>query len=242
MTDPPEHRPSEDLIVEYGTLNDLHSDAAQALLLLGGLRFLTQWDDETLCAQLGCHPDAWMSVGGTPTRDKGALAHSLLFLSLVSEVAQHVDRTVHRREVVNAAAQVSADAGGPVAERVPRIRAALNQRPDDDLTPLELLDLGEIGKAWRAVAVNLGFGRAFERAVAASQLTAPVAAETAHLSPERLTLLAHRNAEMLLGPNVAKRMHEHLVGQHCAKCRSAAEAMGLSALLRSTKYERSAAA
>lgn len=242
MTDSPEHRPAEDALVEYGVLNNLRTDAAQALLLLGGLRLLTDWDDDTLCAQLGCHPEAWMGVGGTSVRDKGALDHSLGFLSLVSNVTQRVDLTTHRREVVNAAFEVCADAGGPVADRVPRIWAALEHRSDGELKPLELLDLGEIGRAWRLVALNMQSGRAYERAVAAAGLTTSVARRAAHLSPERLTLLAERDADHFLGAGVAKRMREHLAVVGCARCGSVADAMGLGHLLRANDLARAAAA
>jgi hypothetical protein len=244
--DPPQPRPSEDAIVEYGVLKDLRSDAAQALLLLGELRSLTDWDDDTLCAQLGCHPETWMVVGGrtrTETdKDKADLDHSLRFLKLIKEVTARLDLTRHRREVVNVAFAACADAGGVVPERVPRILAALEERPDGDLTPAELLDLGEIGKAWRQVALNMKTGRAYERATATAKLTAPLQPHTAHLSPERLTLLAQPSAEDLLGSRVAASMRKHLTVTPCAKCRSVAEAMGLTNLLRTADLQRAAAA
>jgi hypothetical protein len=246
MADLP-HRPSEDAIVEYGVLKNLRSDAAQALLLLGEIRSLTNWDDDTLCARLGCRPETWMAVGGGRAdtyadREKSDLDHSLHFLKLIREVTARLDLTRHRREVVNAAFAVCADAGGVVPERVPRILAALDERPDGDLTPTELLDLGEIGKAWRQVALNMKSGPAYERAAASAKLTAPLHGHTAHLSPERLTLLAQPNAEHLLGSRVTANMQKHLTVTPCAKCRSVVEAMGLTDLLRTDDLQRVAAA
>ncbi|HEY2537406.1 MAG TPA: hypothetical protein VGI24_10545 [Solirubrobacteraceae bacterium] len=246
--DPSQPRPSEDAIVEYGVLRNLRSDAAQALLLLGELRSLTGWDDDTLCAQLGCHPETWMVVGGRANtykdkdKDKTDLDHSLRFLKLIREVTGRLDLTRHRREVVNAAFTACADAGGVVPERVPRILAALEERSDGDLTPSELLNLGEIGKAWRQVALNMRSGRAYERSTATAKLTAPLQSHTAHLSPERLTLLAQPNAEDLLGSRVAVSMRKHLSAPGCAKCRRVAQEMGLTELLRTADLHQAAAA
>ncbi len=180
-----------------------------------------------------------MGVGGTPARDKKALDHSLEFLRLVRDVARRVDLTVHRREVLNGAFELCADAAGPVAERVPRVRAALERKVSGDLKPMELLSLGEIGRAWRLAALNLESGRAHDRAAAAMRLAAPVAAHTAHLSPRRLTLLAdERNADDLLGANVARCMREHLLELGCEKCKRLAEDLGLKQLLRSGETYR----
>jgi hypothetical protein len=237
MAEIPERRPSEDAIIEYSVLMNLRRAAPQALLLLGEIRSLTNWDDDTLCAQLGCHPEAWMSVGGSARADDTSretvnLDHSLRFLTLIRTVAARLDLTRHRREVVNAAFAVCADAGGVVPDRVPRIVAALEQRTDGDLTPNELLDLGEIGKAWRQVALNMKSGRAYERATATAMLTTSLRVHAAHLSPERLSLLAQPNAEHLLGSRIAPNMRKHLTVTPCTKCRSVAEAMGLADLLR----------
>lgn len=245
--DATQSRPSEDVLVAYGVLKNLRSDAAQALLLLGEIRSLTGWDDDTLCAQLGCRPETWMAVGGEeePTakdKDKADLEHSLRFLKLIREVTARLDLTQHRREVVNAAVAACADAGGVVPERVPRILAALEERPNGDLTPSELLELGEIGKAWRQVALNMKSGRAYERAIATATLTTPLQPHVAHLSTERLALLAQPNAESILGSRVATNMRRHLNGTQCAKCRSVAEAMGLADLMRTDDLQRAAAA
>lgn len=213
-----------------GVLGDLRNDAAQAVLLLGELRGLTRWGDETLCAQLNCRLDRWTQAGGASGGDQAALNHSLLFLTLVRDAAQQVDLVADRREVVNAAVELCHDSGGPVVKRAPRMRAALEQTPTGDLKPFDLLALGEIGRAWRSAALNMELGPAYERAAAAMRLTGEVAAQTAHLSPERLMVLAGRNPKDLLGRNVSKRMAEHLL--LCNKCSKLAESMDLRMDLR----------
>jgi hypothetical protein len=224
-------RPADAALVTFGVLNDLQSDAAQAVLLLGELRGLTKWSDETLCAQLHCDLDEWTQAGGAQTKDEAALKHSLLFLTLVRDATQRVDLVADRRQVVNAAVELCHDAGGPVVERAPRMRDALEHAPAGDLTPFDLISLGEIGRAWRSAALHMSFGPAYERAAAAIELTAPVAAQTAHLTPERLLLLAGSKPKDLLGPNVSKHMAKHLL--FCPKCKRLAESMDLHELLRS---------
>ncbi|HEV3318366.1 MAG TPA: hypothetical protein VG053_01365 [Solirubrobacteraceae bacterium] len=214
-----------------GVLGDLRSDAAQAVLLLGELRGLTKWGDERLCGQLNCDLDKWTQAGSAGARGEAALNHSLLFLTLVRDATQLVDLTADRREVVNAAVELCHAAGGPVAKRAPRMRAALEHTPTGDLRPLDLLGLGEIGRAWRSTALNMESGPAYEQAVAAMRLAGSVAAQTAHLSPERLLLLAGSKPKDLLGRNVSQRMAEHLL--FCNKCKKLAESMDLHDLLRS---------
>jgi len=245
MADAREDHPAEDYLVSFGVLNDLRAPAAQAVLLLGELRGLTEWDDDTLCAQLYCDVDKWTQaggakVGGTNVSHEDALKHSLLFLRLVRDATRRLDRTNDCREVVNAAAELCHEAGGEVVERAPRMRAALEHTPAGDLSPFDLLDLGEIGRAWRSAALNMESGPAYDRAVAAARLAGGVAAHTVHLSAERLELLAESNAEDLLGTNVSKRMRKHLL--NCTKCQKLAESLGLDDLLRPSKLLRPVAA
>ena len=245
MPEPREQHPADGYLVSFGVLNDLRAPAAQAVLLLGELRGLTKWDDETLCAQLYCDVDRWTQAGGTKlggtnASHEDALKHSLLFLRLVRDVTRLLDRTDDRREVVNAAAELCHEAGGLVVERAPRMRAALERAPDSDLSPFDLLGLGEIGRAWRSAALNMEFGPAYDRAVAAMRIAGSVAEHTVHLSPERLELLAEPNAEDLLGVNVSSNMREHLV--RCKKCQKLAESLGLDDLLRPSRLLRPVAA
>lgn len=224
----PEERrdsPADAFLVSIGVLGDLRSDAAQAVLLLGELRGLTQWGDETLCARLHCDLDRWTQAGGASSKDEAALNHSRLFLTLVRDATQRVDLVGDRREVVNAAVELCHDAGGPVIERAPRMRAALERTPPGDLKPFDLISLGEIGRAWRLAALNMEFGPAYERSSAATRLAGAVAAQTAHLSPERLLLLAGGRPKDLLGKNVSRRMAKHLL--LCNKCKKLAESLDL---------------
>ncbi|MFZ1153435.1 MAG: hypothetical protein WAN93_00880 [Solirubrobacteraceae bacterium] len=218
MTDAFEDRPGDDALAQAGVLLNLRSDAAQAVLLLGELRWLTKWDEETLCSQLGCDPSRWTDAGEGRSTGRDALKHSLNFLSLVRDVARLVDITEDRRAAVNGAFELCADADGPVLERVPRIRAALSLAPSGDLKPSELLSLGEVTRAWRLAALNIGSGPAYERAVAAARLTGPLTSRTGHLSAQRLRLLAEPEPAELLGGEVSARMLDHLrVCQKCAR-------------------------
>lgn len=239
MAEEPPDRFADDLITEFGVVRDLREPAAQALLRLGELRLLTEWDDRTLCAQLGCDPNRWVEVGGTLEHDADAVANSLLFLTLASECAQLVDLTLHRREVVNDAFQLCHDAGGPVASHVPRVREALDRRADGEISPRDLLRLGEIARAWRSAALNMDGGPAHERALAAMRLAAPAAERVSHISPQRLALLSRPHAEELLGPTVTRAMRNHLLVSPCAKCRRVAVELGLGDMLAPNRPTRS---
>lgn len=231
MTGERDDRPADAVIAELGVVRDLRAPAAQALLLLGELRLLTEWDDQTLCAQLGCSASRWVEVGGTPKNQAGAVLNSLHFLELASDMAKLADLTVHRREVVNEAFELCHDAGGPVADRVPRVRAALKRQACGGLSPLDLLSLGEIASAWRSAALNMDQGPAHDRATAAMRLAEPAAKRAPHISPERLAQLGLPDADDVLGPTVARNMHQHLGTPPCAKCGRAAERLGLGDML-----------
>jgi hypothetical protein len=220
MSEGPADRPADEVLAQWGAVNNLRHDAAQALLLLGEVRQLTGWPDELLCEQLDCDPARWVEVGGTPAKDPDALRHSLAFLALVRDVAQLVDLTSDCRGAVNGACELCADAGGPVADRVPRIRAALRRPGEDGYSAWDLLELGELGRAWRVAALNMDAGPVRERAQAAARLLAPISHLSAHLSADRLQLLAVRRDE-LLGVTVAARMRMHL--RRCEKCRCFAD-------------------
>lgn len=230
MTDDSKDRPVDEFLVGFGVLHGLRAPAAQALVHFGELRLLTRWDDEILRAQLGCDPARWED-GGSSKPKLEAIEHSLAFLRFASEVAQVVDLTCDRREVVKAAFELCHDAGGEVCTRVPRVEAALNSGADATITPRDLLELGEIGRAWRAAALNLDGGPAHRRAQASSSLSAAVAASSPHVSAERMTLLAREDADDLLGAEVSKRILMHLREYKCAKCLRVAESVGLAGLL-----------
>jgi hypothetical protein len=243
MTGDPLDRPADDLLAGFAVVNDLRGPAAQALLRLGELRLLTRWDDQTLCAQLGCDLNRWIEIGGTPAakssrEPKEALARSLEFLDFVSELTQMVDLTIDRRVVVSSAFELCHNAGVPVDQRVARVREALERSGDGDLTPSELLSFGEVARAWRLAALNMGSGPAYDRAASAMRLAGPIAARTAHLSPERMALLEVPDVDAALGVNVRNRMLDHLLVYRCAKCRRLAESLGLTELLRARELVR----
>lgn len=210
-------RDTDTALAELAVVSDLRRDIAQALLVLGELRWLTKWDDETLCGELGCDPARWLEVGGSRAKDeKTRVEHSLNFLGLVLETTRLVDLTADRRAVLIAAVDLSAGAGGPIEARVERIRSALATQAEGGMKPSDLLGLGEIDRAWRSAALALGDGDAYDIAAAAAHLTSPVAAMTPHISPSRLAALAEWDASETLGGNVSARMEQHVT--ECTKC------------------------
>jgi hypothetical protein len=224
MPEPRDTAGIDGALVEIGVVGDLRSDIAQALLLLGELRHLTRWDDQTLCRRLGCDPSRWMELGGDDADQQERLSNSLGFLTLVRDVVDYVDVTADRRQILIAACELSAGTGGPVSRRVTAIRAALEHR-QDGLSAYDLLAIGEIGPAWRLAARHVGYGPASERALASERLTSAVAGLVTHIGRERMKVLADRNAAEILGPTVHRRMLEHV--QACSTCALAAQDIAL---------------
>lgn len=194
------------------------------LMLLGGLRQLTGWDEDTLCRQLGCP--------GPTLGDEGSarMAHSLAYLGWVTELCGHVDpsreQVRSRREVVVGALELSDGAGGPVLERVDRCRDAMQQPVGGDLSAVSLLRLGEVPAAFQQAARALPDGptRAAQDRFDAQTPWLRVG----HLHLRRLELLLTGGSQAIqqhIGAIVALRMHDHL--RACTRCQTAVGERGL---------------
>jgi hypothetical protein len=205
-----------DRLAEFAVATDLRHDVFQAVALLGDLRSLTRWDLETLRQQLACHPERWMQLGGAPERKPVDMARdSVAFLSLVRKAVSKVDRYEDRRRVLTGVCELSASTGGELSERVGAISAAL-KHPGDEYTGWDYLMLGEIDKAMRQAALNIGHGGAQERAAGAAAWIAPVADLNTHISRERLEILCSADAAEQLGPEVRQHMRTHV--KQCSTC------------------------
>ena len=191
------------------------------LMLLGGLRQLTDWDEDVLCRHLGCR-----GIQIDPER----AAHSVAYLTWVTDLCRLVDPSRElvrsRREVVVGAFELCDGAGGPLPERVGRCREAMQQPVGDDFSALVLLELGEISEAWRQAARALPDGLA-RAAQDRFDLRSPQL-RTAHLHPRRLELLLTGDAQEIqlhIGATVALRMHTHL--SDCSRCQALADELDL---------------
>lgn len=233
-------RAADEYLLEQGVVRGLRTDAAQAILLLGELRCLTQWDDETLCTQLGCNLEDSAELDDEQ-RAPDRMRHSIEFLELVRDAAQRVDLLNERREVVNVVYSLCDGAGGSVDTRVERARAALERTERGELGAFDLLALGEVGRASRVAALAIDSGPLHERALASEQLAGALLSRGAHISAERLRVLASPNAEDLLGSGVAKAMGDHLTTVGCSRCVRLAVSLGLDALLRPRELQSTAA-
>jgi hypothetical protein len=241
MRESGEDRPADEFLLEEAVVRGLRSDAAQAILLLGELRCLTQWDDETLCAELGCDLKASAELDKQRRRTPDRMRHSIEFLELVRDAAQLVDLTEERREIVSMVYALCDGAGGAVSTRVKRGRAALEHTERGELSAFDLLALGELGRASRVAALAIGSGPVHERVLASERLAGAIVARGAHISADRLRVLASPGAEDLLGGGVAKAMGEHLTTVGCRRCASLAASLGLRELLRLRELQTTAA-
>jgi hypothetical protein len=194
------------------------------LLLLGGLRHLTGWEENTLCRHLGCEG---LEIHRTHA---ARTAHSRAYLRWVTELCEQVDPSQEqvrsRREVVVAAYELCDGAGGPVTGRVERCGAAMLHPVGGDLSGLTLLRLGEIPAAFAQAARALPDGPAREERDRFDAETPHF--QVGHLHVRRLELLLTGNAQTIqqhLGATVALRMHDHL--RECTRCQAAADERGL---------------
>lgn len=221
MSEPVPPRPADDAFAEWAILNNLQDDAPQALLLMGELRNLTRWDDETLCRRLGCRATDWVTLGGGTGKTQASLRNSLAVLELTRDAVRVLELTRDRRRVLVAVVDLCAGAGGEVDQRADRVRAAFDVQYAG-YSAWQMLELGEIDRASAYGALALEYGPAHERAVASARLTEPVSALTGHISAERLELLEGQQAAAALGDSVRRRMLDHLY--LCTTCqRFAAE-------------------
>jgi hypothetical protein len=201
-------------------LESLDTETAQVHILLGELRSLTKWPLPVLCRHLGCDPAS--KPAGIPA--VVLLKHSVAYLKWVTELCNLVDRPEDRHDILLGAFDMVAGAGGPLDDRVARCRRAF-QTPIENQTSNELVELGEVHKAWQLAARALDGGRSVSHQ---QRLSAPLDELTAHLHPRRLQVLfgdAVTAAERL-GPTVAQRMHAHLRG--CERCKAVVAQLGLA--------------
>lgn len=212
-------------LIHTALLDGLESETAQAYLLLGGLRELTKWDEQTLVKQLGCHRATKRSAAAT-------MKHSVDFLGWVVALCNFVDREVDRRDIVFGAVQLSSAIGGPLEDRVKACTDATNAVVDGELSARELLKLGEIPKAWRQAALAVEAGPLRESAERVHALTKPLEEVVgSHINPRRLRWLLEETPEReamrteKLGATVALEMDLHL--ENCTKCAQVAAELGL---------------
>lgn len=222
MDDKSSSRTIDEAVTEAAIFGDLRREGAQALLLLGELRDLTRWDEHVICRRLGCEPERWANFDGQPDRRtsaEGLFAASILFLTLVRDAARLVDLASDRRRVLVGACQVSRSLGGPIEKRVDAIKNALEAR-SNGLSGWDLLSLGEVERAWRLAERSVDYGQGRQRSLEAEKWTETVADSVTHISPSRLAALSQRDAVVLLGSEVVRRMQ-----QHVAMCRTCEDAL-----------------
>jgi len=193
-----------------GLIDDLEKAANQVYMLVGELRSLTQWDERLLLKHLGCEPAAPRPSEADPEQ---LMNHSLAYLTWVRDLCVLVDRPVDRHDILHAAYELCAAAGGSLDDRVKRCVDACNATGQDGLSAHELVGLGELAKARSQGMAGLDGG---PRAL------------TSHLHPRRLQWLfaGHSALEREIGVNVGRRMLEHLQG--CERCNAVAHELKLA--------------
>jgi hypothetical protein len=191
------------------------------VLLLGGLRQLTDWDTDVLCRYLGC---------SGPQSEPNRVAHCTAYLEWVTDACRKVDPSRElvraRREVLVGAFELCAGAGGPASGRVARCREAMLQPVKGSFSANDLLELGEVAEAWRQAARALPSGPAREARDSFDTCTPNL--RRGHLHPRRLQLLLTGDAQEIqnyIGATVALRMHTHLSA--CNLCKAVAAELDL---------------
>jgi hypothetical protein len=171
----------------------------ETLVLLDTLRDATEWDHETLVDYLSAPAaDPTSGVDAESTHDWKAL------LTAVAEAAAVVDTVWDKRHVVTEFSPLLRLVGEDerVREAAARLAQTVHEREDDDLSPFEYIELGEIDAASELVAARFGEGSLAP--------TSPYRSEpVVHLSEARILLYLDGERE-LLGRNVYPRIESHL--------------------------------
>ncbi len=191
-------------------------------LLLGGLRQLTDWDEDVLCRHLGC-----TGIDFEPVR----ASHSQAYLTWVTELCRLVDPSRKlvrsRREVVVGAFELCDGCGVPVPERVAVCRVAVAQPMGNSYSALTLLELGEVAEAFRQAARALSADSTARQAQDLLDRNTP-ALRRSHLHPRRLEILYSSGSEDVqshIGATVAYRMDAHV--RECSLCDGLVRELGL---------------
>jgi hypothetical protein len=200
--------------------NNLEPELAEVLMLLGGLKQLTLWEDPVLREELGCHPERRpRSTPRSKAEIDAAMAHSSDYLTWVHELVSLVDLTADARHVVSSAFELCAGAGGMPSERVEHCRAAFAVPGRDGFPATDYLALGEITQAFHAAALALEKDcPARQRAERVERLTQPLADLRTHIHPDRLRAFNSPDRVDTLGRNVSSAIAEHL--SECTTCSS----------------------
>jgi hypothetical protein len=181
---------------------------AEAFKCVVRLEAHTGWPVRKVLEELGCD---------TKTEDQlAALTEERLgtcsaYMRWVESLLNELDRKIDKRLAVSSAARFFVAAN----QELETCKTLMSRGP---FPATDYLRLGEVAQAWDT-AVRFLDGRQGERAQRAYEANPYMDATSPHLSPKRLAMLARPDAEQLLGPRIADRMHEHL--ELCPACKVA---------------------
>lgn len=188
--------------------------------MLGQIIELTQLDRETVMVRIGC-TDERLRAPRDDAEANDAGQHSLAYMAWLIDLAHQVDTIADHREVMERCFTMSAGAGGPIAGRVVRCKAAFEASNTDEWPAFEFLRLGEIERAFVTATRHLpDDAPAREDAAVLDRLVTPFEGSRPHLSAERVAALVLQDAPSVLGVRAVAAMEQHLRGG-CSVCRTA---------------------
>jgi len=126
-----------------------------AFLLIGGLKHASAWEIETLLDELGCHRRSREELESLEAPD---LEHCIAFLEWLTDLERETPDVDVTCELLRTASRMYARLRRDVGERESLIscelivNAPLGQAGDRDLTPLDLIRIGEVGPAFQFAA------------------------------------------------------------------------------------------
>lgn len=165
----------------------------------------TSWEMQVLLTELGCRVQTTTELG---EMEEAELRRCRDYFTLVGSLVELLPATSDRRRIVSGVALLFYDSSGDVE----RCREALKS---GTFSAAELLELGELEKAWELSRLNLS-GPVGDRARLLAK-TNPFVRSEPHLSDERLDRHLDRSSD--LDTEMRTRIAKHL--ELCTACRDA---------------------
>jgi hypothetical protein len=172
----------------------------------------TGWDEKRALDRLGCETATDDELLQIASERLGLCSD---YFAWVDGLLAHVDLQSDMRLAVPGAARVFAAANKDLA----RARSAMQA---GRFSALEYLKLGEIAQSWQCAIRHLDGPRG-ELARTTYDANPFIDDSAAHLSPQRIRMLASTDTEELLGVHVAVAMRDHI--RVCLACREAERAL-----------------
>jgi hypothetical protein len=185
-------------------------------MLLAAVRWVvrlsshTGWSEAEVLAHIGCDTKTEEELNEL---SDAKLRQSIDFMSWVESLLGDLDVASDKRLAVSGATRFFASAEMD-------LDSCKQAMSSGDFTALEYLRLGEVAQAWQCAMRRLDNPRG-ERARQTQEDNPFIDGNTPHISPRRLTLLSHPDAQELLGLRVQAHIEEHL--RYCPACANASE-------------------